>query len=753
MRSGMKFFCLTLITILVAGVTASAATPAAELAGEAQGAPEIKDPNPPYIDPSALPPQIESTGGPDAFGYVYIDSAEPGGPVYSWVDITGTGTLVTGFSSLDDGFAGPFPIGFSFPFYGVTQTDFFVGTNGFVSFGAGSTSLSNQCPLPSATAPSDVIALLWDDLNLNVSGAVYFQYFASCPVGSGECTVIEFSNIAHYGGTAGNAGTWEIILYPNAQVLFQFQDPGVETGSSSTTGIEGPGGAAGLSYGTCNTAGSITADLAILYQVTGWQLSAGGPTAQTGARGDVVDYTLTISNNEATASTYDVTYSGNSWITSGPATVGPVPSGASQDFTVSVTIPWTIGQCEGDMVTVAAFDVLGASQTLDLTTSGPGATSLYSNGPLVTHPGGGAGGADASAVQTALGMTLYGPSVSASTGYRIADDFTVPAGESWDLDRVVLYAYQTGSTTASTFTAGNLQIWDGSPDLPASTVVFGDTTTDRLTSSDWSNIYRVLDTTIAGSTRPIMANVCDVGTTLAAGTYWIDFQLAGSLASGPWAPPISILGQTNTGNALQQTVSTGVWAAVVDGAFPQGMPFEFVSCRAAADWGDAQGVGFPTTFAQDGARHLIPAAGNAILGALIDAEDDGQPTAGADGDDSNGLVDDDGVIFTSAIEPNTIAGLTVTVTGATTLQAWVDFNLDGDWDDAGEQIFTDQALAAGANPLTFPVPASAILGNTVARFRVSTAPGIGYGGEAPNGEVEDYLVTTVPVELQSFSIE
>ncbi len=33
---------------------------------------------------------------------------------------------------------------------------------------------------------------------------------------------------------------------------------------------------------------------------------------------------------------------------------------------------------------------------------------LYDNGPLVTHPGGGAGGADASAVQTALAMTLYG---------------------------------------------------------------------------------------------------------------------------------------------------------------------------------------------------------------------------------------------------------------------------------------------------------------------------------------------------------
>ena len=33
---------------------------------------------------------------------------------------------------------------------------------------------------------------------------------------------------------------------------------------------------------------------------------------------------------------------------------------------------------------------------------------LYDNGPLATHPGGGFGGADASALQTALGMGTFG---------------------------------------------------------------------------------------------------------------------------------------------------------------------------------------------------------------------------------------------------------------------------------------------------------------------------------------------------------
>ncbi|MBI4917884.1 MAG: hypothetical protein HY825_18745 [Acidobacteria bacterium] len=705
---------------------------------------------------AAVPPPVpDATGGPDGFGYTFIDSAEPGGPTYTWVDITGTGTAITTWTgSPDDGYAGPFAIGFSFPFYGVAQTQFYAGTNGFISFGAGSTSLSNQCPLPSATTPNDVIAMLWDDLNFNTSGAAHYQYFATCPVGTGECTVVEYSNVAHYGGAAGSAGTFEAILYPSGQILIQFQNPGTETGSGSTSGIEGPGGTYGLAY-ACNTAGTLAANLAIRFELSGWTFTS-ADTSTSGARGDVVNYLLRIANNEATARTYDISHSGNVWATGHPATVGPIASGASQDFTVTVAIPWTIGQCQSDAVTISAADqsAPGSPKTIGLTTTGPSASVLYDNGPLVTHPGGGAGGADVSALQTALGMTTYGAGNQVSAGNRVADDFTVPAGETWTLDQVSFFEYQTGSTTGtSTFTAFNYQIWNGAPN-GGGAVIWGDTTTNRLASSAWSNIYRVLDTTMADTTRPIMANVCTGWAVLPTGTYWIDWQAAGSLASGPWQPAITILGQTTTGNALQYTTTAGAWAALTD-VGTQGLPFRFSSCRPAADWGDAQGPSFPTTAAQDGARHLIPSptAPNAILGALIDADDDGQPNAGATGDDGGGLADEDGVIFVSSIVPGSLAAIQVVASGSTLLQAWVDFNLDGDWDDAGEQIFTNQALSAGVNGLNFTVPVSAVIGNPVARFRVSSQPGLGYGGVASDGEVEDYLIATTPVELQSFVVE
>lgn len=56
--------------------------------------------------------------------------------------------------------------------------------------------------------------------------------------------------------------------------------------------------------------------------------------------------------------------------------------------------------------------------------------------------------------------------------------------------------------------------------------------------------------------------------------------------------------------------------------------------------------------------------------------------------------------------------------------------------------------------LTFAVPVSAMAHvTTLARFRLSTSGGLLSTGFAPDGEVEDYQLTTVPVELQSFTIE
>jgi hypothetical protein len=156
------------------------------------------------------------------------------------------------------------------------------------------------------------------------------------------------------------------------------------------------------------------------------------------------------------------------------------------------------------------------------------------------------------------------------------------------------------------------------------------------------------------------------------------------------------------------------------------------------DYGDCPGP-YPTLLADDGARHKVDP--NIFLGQLIDKEADGQPSAAADGDDAN-LVDDEGAItFLSTLEPGYAADVEVSAWAGGQLDAWVDFNGDGDWYDAGEQIFTSFPLEAGKNTLTFNVPAEAAVGPTYARFRLSRAGGLKPTGPAQDGEVEDYRVT------------
>jgi hypothetical protein len=163
-----------------------------------------------------------------------------------------------------------------------------------------------------------------------------------------------------------------------------------------------------------------------------------------------------------------------------------------------------------------------------------------------------------------------------------------------------------------------------------------------------------------------------------------------------------------------------------------------------ADFGDAP-TPYPTLLPAGARHYAVPGfylGNNGLLS--LDTEADGFPHPLALGDDLNNSDDEDGVTVGPKLVRGSNAPVTVTLTSVGTgvgmLDAWVDFNADGDWLDAGERVFTNAALAAGVNALSFPVPASATLGTNYARFRL-TSLGIGSStGPAPDGEVEDYQV-------------
>jgi hypothetical protein len=208
-----------------------------------------------------------------------------------------------------------------------------------------------------------------------------------------------------------------------------------------------------------------------------------------------------------------------------------------------------------------------------------GATVLWDNGPVVTNPGGGFGGADLSLLEsTTLGMTTFGAANQGNLtdgGNRMADDFVIPAGEEWSIRSCTFYSYQTSSPTdPSPISAATLAIWDGAPEQPGSTMVFGDQLTDRLVDAPWANLFRAEEPAPTSNARAVFAVTVDVNAVLPEGTYFVDYAPVGSGAfSGPWAPPVTRTSQTTTGDALQRF--GGTWQAFQDGGTltALGLPF------------------------------------------------------------------------------------------------------------------------------------------------------------------------------------
>lgn len=196
---------------------------------------------------------------------------------------------------------------------------------------------------------------------------------------------------------------------------------------------------------------------------------------------------------------------------------------------------------------------------------------LFDNGPLLTTTGAGYGGADVSERQSSLGMTSFGAGVQLSSDNRLADDFYLPYRS--DITSVTLFGYQSYvPSTVPTIDDVRIQIYDGPPNS-GGTVIWGDLTTNRLTDIGWTNIYRVDETDLMNTDRPVMYIECDLSLQLPPGNYWLVYQMDGDPSyGGPWVPPVTILGTTATGNGLQYT---GTWGDFLDSGTgtQQGAPF------------------------------------------------------------------------------------------------------------------------------------------------------------------------------------
>jgi len=174
--------------------------------------------------------------------------------------------------------------------------------------------------------------------------------------------------------------------------------------------------------------------------------------------------------------------------------------------------------------------------------------------------------------------------------------------------------------------------------------------------------------------------------------------------------------------------------------------FDFGFRAADYDWGDlpdlAAGTAagdYESLAANNGPRHIIDA--NIRLGLTNTMETDAQQNANADGDTDDGLALTGNEQWTQGMTL-TIPFTTTNTTGSTAqLEAWIDWNGDGDFNDLGEMVADMDDAASFPSSLSITVPSTAVQNQKIGfRVRISTTNNMTPYGEISDGEVEDYMI-------------
>lgn len=345
-----------------------------------------------------------------------------------------------------------------------------------------------------------------------------------------------------------------------------------------------------------------------------------------------------------------------------------------------------------------------------------------------------------SVVDDGGGLYIYGGTasvVNSSISGNIADDSAAGVGAFSNTSVTITNSTISGNTAPTSAGLLSYQYDSNSPTVTLSNTIMGNSYSGSDCGTDgtvtFSASFTLVENDNCGLTDSVDGNI--IGT---------DPQI-GPLADNGGATPTHLLipggpaidSGDNTDCGTGQFVETDQRGALRnDGSCDIGA---FEANAIEMDLGDAPDAPYPTLLASDGARHQSVGL---TLGSGRDTEDDGQPTGAADGDDTNG-ADEDGVGFGTDLETGNAITVTVNVSADGLLDAWVDFNADGDWEDAGEQIFVSQAVNTGNNVLDITTPFDASEGTTFGRFRVSADGGLSPTGYEDNGEVEDYQITIV----------
>jgi hypothetical protein len=175
--------------------------------------------------------------------YDYEDNLT-GGAIYNWTDISTSGTLLTDISETDNAAQEVVLNNFTFPFYGTSNNQVYVASNGLLTFGTPSAESSNDA-IPYEYEPNNFIALLWDDLDTNDAiaddgGEVYFQEFA-------DRIIVQYERVMRDSDSdpSTQSNTFQVVLHASGLIDVHYKEIGGYTGSA-TVGIEDSSGTNGI---------------------------------------------------------------------------------------------------------------------------------------------------------------------------------------------------------------------------------------------------------------------------------------------------------------------------------------------------------------------------------------------------------------------------------------------------------------------------------------------------------------------------
>lgn len=402
------------------------------------------------------------------------------------------------------------------------------------------------------------------------------------------------------------------------------------------------------------------------------------------------------------------------------------------------------------------------------------AAIIYNNGPFITGATTKSGVAAPAGKQwseaqnnggdTSNANTNAGFSCSAAAPARCADNFVVPVGETWTINQVIVYGYQTGAAAGtSPFTAATLQIWNGRPGDPGSTVIFGDTATNRLATSTDTNSYRIFNTvapppgTVSGTTRIIWQNNLNVspGLALTSGNYWIDFQLTASGTGASFTPPVTIVDTRYTPFQNGRQFFTGAWTDLIDAGnpatavdVPQDLPFQLDGTKAGA-----RAVPYSRKIDVNGdnlSDYVVTRNASGLKTWYTNLNGTNTSSAIQYGNDTDVAVpadyDGDGKTDIAVWRPGSLAYFYILQSSTNTTRieqfgvAGDDPTIVGDYDGDGKADPAVYRAGTGGNPSFFFYRASTAASNDITRFAFGTAGDKPYPGDFDGDGKYDFSV-------------